>query len=685
MPFRRIAALLAVFALTACLDVTSSNSADFDGVAPIGNTGTPIQGRYIITMVDSLPPSALSDILGEAVLDTLPVAADDPAAIRSSVAGGTIALELTDSLVAELQADPRVVSVEPDIVTGLSGSETNPRGWALDRIDQRAATGDNSFGWPNDGTGVTIYVIDTGILPTHGEFSGRASLGPSFDATSSTSDECHGHGTAVASAAAGATVGLARGARVVAIRTMGCNGSGSTSASVDALNWIVANGVRPAVINMSLGTNNAVVAASNTAALRAIAAGFTIVTAAGNSNAVQCLMYPQRTSGVINVGATAQGDRRASFSNFGSCVTFFAPGADVLLAEKSSVNAFASTNGTSFSAPYTAGAAAQYLSRYPTATAAAVRRALMSLSTKRAVSSAGSGTTNPNLLYVPPTADGFDAVPPGRDTLSLIRAVTPSASTLALVEHDTATIGVTITAQDGSPVDGKTPTFQSSHPLVATVSPSGRITAVGLGTARITTRVDGRTGTTSVSVTARTADSARATLARSYAPAGSVTSVRFELLDSARRSLSFRGRPVSVSTSDRTVASLPASCRLTTASAITCTTRAGVPGTATIGFTSGSLSGSAVLQVTEVPRTIALTPSTVQSLVIGRTLQMSAAVRGASGQDVPGQTVTWSSSNTRVATISSSGVVTAVAPGTVTITAAIGSVRASISVIVTSQ
>ncbi|MFO0397262.1 MAG: Ig-like domain-containing protein [Gemmatimonadota bacterium] len=89
-------------------------------------------------------------------------------------------------------------------------------------------------------------------------------------------------------------------------------------------------------------------------------------------------------------------------------------------------------------------------------------------------------------------------------------------------------------------------------------------------------------------------------------------------------------------------------------------------------------------QVTEAPRTIALT-STVQSLVIGRTLQTSAAVRGASGRDVPGQPVLWTSSNGRVATIASSGVVRALAPGTMTITAAIGSLRASISVIVTSQ
>jgi subtilisin family serine protease len=681
----RFSALFAALALTACLDVTSSDSVSVDGVAPIGNTGTPIQGRYIITMVDSLPPSALSDILGEAVLDTLPVAPEDPAAIRSSMAGGTIALDLSDSLVAALQADPRVVSVEPDVVTGLSGTETNPRGWALDRIDQRAVSRDNSFSWPNDGTGVTIYVIDTGILPTHNEFGSRASLGPSFDATSSTSQECHGHGTAVASAAAGATVGLARGARVVAIRTMGCNGSGAASASVDALNWIVANGVRPAVINMSLGTNNAVIEASNTAALRAIAAGFTVVTAAGNSNAVQCLMYPQRTVGVINVGATSASDARASFSNFGGCLALFAPGADVLLAEKSGVSSFASTNGTSFSAPYTAGAAAQYLSRYPNATAAAVRRALMTLSTKRAVSSAGTGTTNPNLLYVPPAANGFDAVPPGRDTLSLIRAVTNSASTLSLVELDTTTLTVSITAQDGSPVDGKTPTFQSSHPLVATVSPAGRVTAVGPGTATITTRVDGRTATTSVSVTARTADAASATLAREYVPIGTSTTVTFSLLDSADRPLSFRNRQVSVSTSDRTIATLPASCRQTTATSLVCTTRGAARGTATLGFTSGGLTGSAVLQVTEAPRTIALTPSSVQSLVVGRTLQMSAAVRGASGQDVPGQTVTWTSSNTRVATVSASGVVTAVAPGTASITAAIGTIRASISVIVTSQ
>jgi subtilisin family serine protease len=684
----RHAALLALstVALAACLrDTTGIPPSDAIGLGVVANVGAPIAGRWIVSMTDSVAPSALADVLGGAVLDTLDVASQHPAAIRSGVPGGQISLALSDSLVALLRGDPRVASIDPDIVTGAMGSVSNPPGWALDRIDQRTSTLDLRYGFPNVATGVTIYVVDSGILAAHTEFGSRASLGPNFDATAATSADCNGHGTSVASAAAGATLGLARGANIVAIRTQACDGSGAAAAVASALDWVTANGVRPAVINLSLGTNNVPVPAIRAAVLRAIAAGFTLVAAAGNANGIQCDMYPQSMDYTINVGATAANDARASFSNFGPCISFFAPGANVLLASMSGTAATALTNGTSFAAPYTAGAAAQYLARFPTATGPAVKRALQTLATRSSVSSAGSGTANPNLLYVPSASTGFDALPPRGDTLTLVKSASYAVSSFTLAENDAVTPILTIAGPDGQPLGGRKPVFATSQPLVATVAPTGRVTAVGQGTARITAYVDGRTATTTVSVTQRHVAAVTLALANATVPVGTTVPVTLGFADSSGRTLPVRGRGILLESSNAAVGATPY-CTVSSTGVLQCFTRGLARGTAVLALISPEgLRGTATLTVYEVPASILLTPGTAQRLVVGTTLQMSASVRGASGVQTPSQTVTWTSSDTNVASISAGGLVTAGAAGSVTIAAQVGLVKAQISLIVTSQ
>ncbi len=109
---------------------------------------------------------------------------------------------------------------------------------------------------------MTIYTIDSGIIPTHQEFHAwadgtpsRASLGPSFVNGGNLSTDCDGHGSHIASTAVGRAVGVAKDARVVALKVLDCDGSGTIGDVVSALDWVAANAVRPAVVTMSLGVS----------------------------------------------------------------------------------------------------------------------------------------------------------------------------------------------------------------------------------------------------------------------------------------------------------------------------------------------------------------------------------------------------------------------------------------------
>jgi len=326
------------------------------------------------------------------------------------------AATLPPAAVAALEHNPNVSFIEPDAVVTVDGTQVNPMSWGLDRIDQHALPFDNSYDYTADGTGVNAYVFDTGIRTTHIDFGGRASGAYTAIADGNGTNDCNGHGTHVAGTIGGTTSGVAKNVRLYAVRVMDCGGSGSYSGIIAGLDWVVTNGARPAVGNMSLG--GPLNSALTTAIQNAVKAGLTLAVAAGNSATDACTQSPANVPEAITVGASTSTDAQASFSNFGKCVDIYAPGVSIVSSVMSSDSAFGSGSGTSMASPHVAGAAAVYLSANPTATPAQVASALVASATVDALSSVGVGSPN-RLLYArfdggvtpPPPSSGVDQPP----------------------------------------------------------------------------------------------------------------------------------------------------------------------------------------------------------------------------------------------------------------------------------
>jgi subtilisin family serine protease len=296
-----------------------------------------------------------------------------------------------------IAAEPSVEFVEEDAIMHTTVTQTNAT-WGLDRIDQRDRPLNGTYVYASTGSGVTAYVIDTGIRRTHTQFGGRAVHGFTAINDGRGSTDCNGHGTHVAGTIGGSVHGVAKSVRLVAVRVLGCNGSGTTSGVIAGVNYVSNNhtSTNPAVANMSLGGGAS--SALDSAVNNSITDGVTYAVAAGNSNTNASGSSPARVGAAITVGSSTSTDARSSFSNFGSVVDIFAPGSSITSAWSTSDTATRTISGTSMATPHVAGVAARYLQGNRGASPATVRNQLVADATTGRLTGLPSGTAN-RLLF----------------------------------------------------------------------------------------------------------------------------------------------------------------------------------------------------------------------------------------------------------------------------------------------
>ncbi len=350
-----------------------------------GPRGQIIDGQYIVVFKEGTTnPQRLAATLarahGAGVLQSY----------QHAIKG--FAAQLSPQAVRALQAHPDVAYIEPDQIITIVDTQPNAT-WGLDRIGQRDLPLNGSYTYNSTSSGVNAYIIDTGIRLTHNDFGGRAVSG--YDAIDGGSaDDCNGHGTHVAGTVGGGTWGVAKAVRLVAVRVLNCQGSGTNSQVIAGIDWVTANHQDPAVANMSLGGSAST--ALDNAVTNSINAGITYAVAAGNDNRNACNYSPARVGAAITVGSTTSSDARSSFSNYGNCLDIFAPGSSITSAWHTSNTATNTISGPSMASPHTAGVAALYLQGNPGASPATVRNALVNGASANRLSSIGSGS--PNLL-----------------------------------------------------------------------------------------------------------------------------------------------------------------------------------------------------------------------------------------------------------------------------------------------
>ncbi|MFJ8012602.1 S8 family peptidase [Streptomyces sp. NPDC096339] len=387
----RLLARLATAALLAVPPIaagTASAVAPEPPPAPLFTAADPVPGRYIVTLEEGRDAAEVAQALGL-----------EPSFVYTSAMTG-FAVPLTASELTVVRGSAGVKSVEEDasvyvpMPTGAGETRAPAHSWGLDRIDQRNLPLDDGFTTVGDGAGVTAYILDSGIDYAHAEFGGRAAFG--FDAVGDgrQGQDCSGHGTHVAGTVAGATFGVAPKANLVSVRVLGCDGSGSWSGVLAGLDWVAKNARRPAVLNGSLGGDRSTTV--NSAATALAEAGVLPVFAAGNSSVDACSFSPASAEGVVAVGASNQSDEQTGFSDYGPCVTLYAPGQAIVSARLGGGSV--ALNGTSMASPHAAGVAALYKQAHPDAAPAEVKAWLADVSTKNVLTGVEPGTAN-RLLF----------------------------------------------------------------------------------------------------------------------------------------------------------------------------------------------------------------------------------------------------------------------------------------------
>ncbi|MFH8407724.1 S8 family peptidase [Streptomyces sp. NPDC018019] len=389
---RLVTAITAVVAATGIATVTAvtAGASPAEGKVYGAEAKGAVSGSYIVMLKNSVRGAGVQ---AEQNKDLAGKYGGEVKRTYSAALNGFSATGLSAEEARRLAADPAVDKVVQNKKFHIDATQDNPPSWGLDRIDQDGTQGDKKYTYPDSaGEGVTAYVIDTGVRTSHQDFEGRATSG--FDAIDGDNDatDGNGHGTHVAGTIAGKAHGVAKKAKIVAVRVLDDQGSGSTEQVVAGIDWVTKNHKGPSVANMSLG--GGADEALDAAVQKAVASGVTFAVAAGNESTDAGQGSPARVKEAITVASSTNTDEQSDFSNFGSAVDLYAPGSDITSDWNDSDQGTKTISGTSMATPHVAGAAAVYLSAHQDAKPDAVAKALTDGATPDKIKNPSQGTPN---------------------------------------------------------------------------------------------------------------------------------------------------------------------------------------------------------------------------------------------------------------------------------------------------
>lgn len=403
-------------------NVVSSQSLIVNKHIEFFNSPYKIPDRYIVKYKDEavnsekalFPSKSLVDISYEFTIDMAINSQSGIIDIYNHIIFGSVLYSPNGKKIHELLWDERVESISAVTLLEFHGTQFNPE-WALDRLDQTDLPLNFLYEYANDGSNVDLYVVDSGIDNNHSEFNGRDI--PEYDAyinvyleppvctfgtcplninpyfTSSNSTDENGHGTQVAGIVGGTKYGVAKNVNLHSIKVSRDDGPPNSASIVKGLEWLeykmISNGNNnpPTIVNISIGGSNLPIEIEQVMSRLFFSHEVTLVASAGNGASTIC-SEPADYSIVISVGGSNMDDNNYYNTNFGNCVDIFAPGESIT--SSTLFGGVALLNGTSYSAPHVAGAAALYLHEYPNASPDQVKTALIDSASNIDIADAGS-------------------------------------------------------------------------------------------------------------------------------------------------------------------------------------------------------------------------------------------------------------------------------------------------------